>query len=273
MSYRSILIYTGAAPDGDKHLKIAADLARSFEASLTGISAGFPRPPLYFTGMSPAPDLIALEREQIEADLKVARELFDKATAGFGLKTRWRAFVEIPGFTVAAAANAVDLVILTGSDADHAFDEYRAPAPGDLLMRLGRPLLLLPPKTAALNIRRVLVAWKDTREARRAIADALPFLKRADAVTLLHIRERSEDDGSIADARTFLQGHDIAANIEVANLKEEAAVDQLVGFAGRIQADLIVAGAYGHSRLREWIFGGVTRGLLGECPLPRLLSH
>jgi nucleotide-binding universal stress UspA family protein len=273
MSYRSILAYVGATPESDKHLKIAADLARSFEASLSGISAGFPRPPLYFTGMSPAPDLIAIEREQIEADLKVAHELFIKTTAGLGLKTRWQAFIEIPSFTVARAANAADLVVLTGPDAAQTFDEYRAPAPGDLLMRLGRPLLLLPPSATELNVRRVVVAWKDTRETRRALADSLPLLKRADSVTLFHIRERNEEDGTITDAEAFLRGHDIGASVEVVDLEEATAVDQLVHFAGRTQADLIVAGAYGHSRVREWVFGGVTRGLLGDCPLPRLLSH
>jgi nucleotide-binding universal stress UspA family protein len=273
MSYRTILVYAGTSPEADRRIAIAVSLAKGFEASLSGISAGFPHPPLYFSGVGPAPDLISVEREEIAADLKAAGEQFAKATDGRGIKAGWQTAIEIPSFAVTRAATAADLVVVGGAGSGAMIDDYRAPGPGDLLMRLGRPLLILPPSAADLKIRRVVVAWKDSREARRAIADSLPFLKQAEVVTLLHIREGQEEDPTVADAKAFLLGHAVEPVVEVADPGKTAAPDYLVDFAKRTQADLIVAGGYGHSRLREWIFGGVTRELLGECPLPRLLSH
>jgi nucleotide-binding universal stress UspA family protein len=273
MSYRTILVYADNTPEADRRIALALALAKDFGASLSGISAGFPHPPLYFSGVGPAPDLIAAERDEIAAELVAIGERFAKATEGKGIKTAWQTSVEIPSFAVTRVATAADLVVIGGPGTGGAIDDYRSPAAGDLLMRLGRPLLMLPSSAASLSMRRVIVAWKDTPEARRAIADGLPFLKQAEVVTLLHIREGEEEDVTVADAKAFLQGHDIEPVVEIADPGKVAAPDYLVDFAKRAQADLIVAGGYGHSRLREWIFGGVTRGLIGDCPLPRLLSH
>ena len=119
----------------------------------------------------------------------------------------------------------------------------------------------------------VLVAWKDTREARRAIADALPFLAKANEVVVATIdAERGESiRDSLADVAVFLEYHGIKARTEL--IAGEADGDRLIGFARSIHADLIVSGAYGHSRLREMILGGATRDVLSAAGIPVLMAH
>src|SRR5579883_1389338 len=132
-------------------------------------------------------------------------------------------------------------------------------------MQTGRPLLVVPDSAEWLDLRSVLVAWKDTGEARRAIADSLPLLRLAKEVTVAEILE--EDDA-------WLARHGIAASQRVGDAKGEggapAALDEIAGLAG---AGLVVAGAYGHSRFRELILGGVTQHLMRQSARCVLLSH
>jgi nucleotide-binding universal stress UspA family protein len=124
-----------------------------------------------------------------------------------------------------------------------------------------------------LTPKNVLVAWKSTTEAQRALADAVPFMKRAGTVVVAAVHEGDRRPDSIDDAVTFLTHHGIAAKAEVIPAKGAAVEDVILDFAQRTKADLIVAGAYGHSRVREWIFGGVTRALIQKATVPFLLSH
>jgi nucleotide-binding universal stress UspA family protein len=133
-------------------------------------------------------------------------------------------------------------------------------------------MLIVPAGLDTLNIRTVLVGWKNTREARRALADAVPLLKTAAKVQLLQIGEGEGGRQSARDAQVFLRGHEIDAGIAI-EPHDEPIEDQFMEAAERMGADLVVAGAYGHTRLREWVFGGMTRGLLGNCPIPLLMSH
>jgi nucleotide-binding universal stress UspA family protein len=149
--------------------------------------------------------------------------------------------------------------------------------PGDALMQAGRPVLVVPPGVSALDGRRVLVAWKDAREARRAVADALPLMIRAEETLVLEAVQ-DEDQGEQArrrvdDVAAFLARHGAAARGDVIETRGRAVADDLLLAAERHGADLVVAGGYGHARLREWAFGGVTRDLLARCPKCCLLSR
>ena len=123
-----------------------------------------------------------------------------------------------------------------------------------------------------LNVHSVLVAWKNTRETRRAVFDAMPFLKRAEAVNLVEIQENGETD-SLKDAEAFLSAHAVRVHAERLEGDLTRIEEQLTAFAQRAQSDLIVAGGYGHTRIRELVFGGVTRSLIINCPVATLLSH
>ena len=121
----------------------------------------------------------------------------------------------------------------------------------------------------------VLVAWKDTRECRRAVVDALPFLVAARHVLVATIAEddRISARDSIADVVRFLMKHGVKARSEVLDADKMDAAEALLTAATETGADLIVAGGYGHSRLREWAFGGVTRGFIEDSSTNRLLAN
>lgn len=273
MSNKAILVYVGTRPDSERRVRLAGDFARDNDAALIGLAAGFPRPAIYFDGFTVAPDMIEFERTQIEADLKSAASQFETITKGMGLRTEWRSSLQLPGSALVGASNAADLILIGAPDPHSPLDDYRSFSAGDLLMRAGRPVIVVPPNKLTLNIRRVLVAWKDIREARRAIADAVPFLKRAEKVFILEVRENSAETASISDAKAFLHRHSIEASAEVVALDEATVAKQLLHFTTQNEVDLLVAGAFGHSRLREWAFGGVTAELLAGFPIPCFLSH
>ena len=141
-----------------------------------------------------------------------------------------------------------------------------------VLLDTGRPILI--PAAAAMpeSFERIAIAWKPTPQAARAVAFAMPFLTRAKQIAVVTVEEKAEE-GSDADrlARN-LTWHGLAATTErLAPGPEGAAATLLAGLEGR--ADLLVMGGYGHSRLREWVFGGFTQQVLADAPLPVLLAH
>lgn len=150
---------------------------------------------------------------------------------------------------------------------------FRAADVGSLALGIGRPVLVIGNNVEHLRANTVLVAWKDTREARRAVADALPFLAKANEVVVATIASNGDDSvrDSLADVAVYLEHHGIMAQTEL--IIGEVDGEQLLTFARSIHADMIVSGAYGHSRLREWAFGGVTRTLIEETSINRFLSY
>jgi len=269
MSYRTILVDVETGAAAGKEVQLAIDLARQYEAALIGIAAAFPHAPMYFSGVGGGPDFIDVERDEIKAEFRKAEARFRSATEGTGLEVEWRSALEFPTLTVTRAAVAADLVVIGRPSGESASDPFRSVVLGDLLMGVGRPVLLAPAGMGAFNARNVLVAWKDSVEARRALSDALPMLKRAQQVVLVEI---GDDGGSLQDAKAFLAKHQVTARAE--RIAAEGATEaQLVRLAQKGQADLIVACAYGHSRLREWVLGGVTRELLAGCPIACFFSH
>jgi nucleotide-binding universal stress UspA family protein len=132
-------------------------------------------------------------------------------------------------------------------------------------MESGLPVLVGPQDNTGLDARNIIVAWKDTRECRRAIWDALPFLKRAKMVFLLHIIEggdQSDAETSLQSVARRLERHGVPTEIHVVEGAGARTSDSLCDGADRHGADLIVIGAYGHSRLREWVLGGVTQDFI-----------
>jgi nucleotide-binding universal stress UspA family protein len=141
---------------------------------------------------------------------------------------------------------------------------------------MGRPTVLVPEHVHELQADRIVVGWKDTREARLAVHGALPFLRKASRVTIVEIRTSDEQDVArrrVRDVAKYLQGHRVKCEIDVRVHLDESDVRHLIRVAKEDNADLIATGAYGHSRLGEWMFGGMTRGLLDETPFCLMMSH
>ena len=271
--YRTILVHVDTEPGAAQRICLAADVACHFEANLIGIAAALPRPPVEaITAGVMDPGILELERNQITEDFKIAEQQFRTLAAETGVRIEWRAVANFPTLALANAASAADLVIVGPGSRGVMGNDYRVVNPGELIIRAGRPVLIAPSETTVLNVHSVLVAWKNTREARRAVFDAMPFLKRAEAVNLVEIQEDGETD-SLKDAEAFLSAHAVRAHAERLEGDSTRIEEQLTAFAQRAQSDLIVAGGYGHTRIRELVFGGVTRSLIINCPVATLLSH
>jgi nucleotide-binding universal stress UspA family protein len=184
--------------------------------------------------------------------------------------------LDLPAEVLARESRAADLVIV-GRDLERLrLGVYQSADPGDVLMRAGRPLLVVPPGLSRLEGKHIVVAWKDSREARRAVWDALPLLTRAEMVHVVEVTEEEDLDlgaTRAADVVDYLSRHEVNARAEVRTKRERSVADELVLVAETLGADLIVAGGYGHARVREWAFGGVTSDLLNHSPKCCLLSH
>jgi nucleotide-binding universal stress UspA family protein len=282
MSFKTVLVHVEGEPAPDPRLALAIDLANQFDAKLLGVGAELYRS-LYaggdFYGGAGygAGYLIAAEMESVEAGLKRAEEKFRGAAGQVRAGSDWRARVQFPLTEIAAEARAADLVITSRNDRRGASD-YNVAHPGALIMQTGRPVLVTPPGASELKVTSVVVAWKDTREGRRAVSDALPFLQRAKSVHVVEICENKAEAPAtaarLADVAHHLLRHGVQATVD-ADIAERdaAAADQLLDLAERREADLIVAGAYGHSRFQEWVFGGFTRALLAQSTRAVLFSH
>jgi nucleotide-binding universal stress UspA family protein len=137
-------------------------------------------------------------------------------------------------------------------------------------------MLIVPPDVDTLKAERVLVGWKESREARRVLQDALPFLHEAKSVSIVEVCDHGMEAsarGHLDDVVHYLARHRISVGSVAALPAKIGVADHLVDMAKSEGADLIVAGAYGHSRLGEWIFGGVTRDLLAASPVCCLVSN
>jgi nucleotide-binding universal stress UspA family protein len=145
-------------------------------------------------------------------------------------------------------------------------------SPGDFLLTSGRPVLVAPPQVDTLSARCIVVGWKDTREARRAVRDSLPLLATADEVFVIAVGTETALE-SAQDVAAYLARHGIERTTTLKLEPAGSIAEEILNTAARVGADLVVSGAYGRSRLREWTFGGVTRELLGHAPVCCLLSH
>jgi nucleotide-binding universal stress UspA family protein len=194
---------------------------------------------------------------------------------GRAKNVEWRCSLELPARYIAREARAADIVVAAGEG--HAIvDPLAVAGPNDLVMQVGRPLLVVPPSVRWLDLRSALVAWKDGAEARRAIADALPLLGKAGEVVVAAIAEDEKDRSEMLrqaeDVVSWLSRHGIQASSMVPEKIGNAQI-QLDRIAADITAGFVVAGAYGHSRFREWVLGGVTQHLVEQDARCSLLSR
>jgi nucleotide-binding universal stress UspA family protein len=275
MSYAAIMVQVDVDGELNGRVRLAAQLADRFQSHLIGISSWMPRPPFMVEGVNIDPELTDADLQRMSDALTKRGEAFKVAVGLDERRVDWRCAREFPSEYIAREARAADVVII--SREREAFDPYVFPDPGALLLRVGRPVLAVPPGIDTLSGRRVVVAWKDTREARRAIEDALPFLHRADDVIVAEVCESSDEVAScqnrLRDVAQYLGRHRIKAVAERVRPVEGTIVNSLIKLAQAESSDLIVAGAYGHSRLGEWVFGGVTQALLAHSPVCCLFSH
>lgn len=269
----SILVHADRSTAAARRAGLAATLAGTLGAKLTGAAGGVPYIPAY------APfgeSFVSLQPEVIEAAQKQVTDALAAAETAFretaGRDAGWRqSSVAGSATLLATLARSADLIVC-GPAAPGEGDAILGMDVSDLVMSAGRPVLVTPAAMERLSAKSIVVGWKDTRESRRAVFDALPFLLRADEVVVAAVG--ADDDGRGAtDVAAWLKSHGAPAKALAEKGSDADAAKALATVATRIGADLLVTGAFGHSRTREWIFGGVTRSLLTRGTTAVLFGH
>jgi len=274
MTIATIMVGVGFDASAEARIGVAVELASRFNSLLIGV-AGWPLCKESAATSSEAtlpigghwdPDNVSIQLQQLGAKF---RALASPAPRG----VEWRSSTGFPREVIANEARAADLVIL-GQD-ELPGDIGRTYDPGTIILTAGRPVLVVPRTIRSLAAARVLIAWKDTREARRAVRDALPFLKTAASVSiaLANPEKSTGSDAQVADLAGYLARHGVKVDKQMATVADQEEGEILLQLAEDSGADLLVAGAYGRSRFSEWIFGGVTRYLLRNSTVPCLFSN
>ncbi|WP_020594032.1 universal stress protein [Kiloniella laminariae] len=249
-----------AAKQDSVHL-IGVHALKTPEAILYGAPHGI-------TGYFPE-EVIQTQRENIQNQANELRKVFEEQAEKAGISHEWRQLEGREVDIVAFHARFTDLTIISQSKGNFA-DELEFS--GSLLMENGLPILAVPHKKIPDDIAgNILIAWNGSPEAARAVKGALPLLKIARKVVLLSVGETEEDSISQNDIANHLSRHGIICKrrTEQSPFPE----DIIMGVTQSEDIGLIVAGAWGHSRIREMIFGGVTKSLFANQQIPVLLSH
>jgi len=271
MSFKTLLIHVRSDLASDDALRTAVAFAQSQDANLIGLGARarilVEDPGLaYLDGTT----LQAIVDQEVR-DGAETHKRFSTLTRALGERAHWRARRDFPTTALIEEAAGADIILagLEREPSDVGIDV------ATIVCESGLPVLALPPGGDELRLRSIVVAWRNTREARRALSCALPLLKQAEQVHLLQVapvRDADEAWAGLNAAVARLARHGVKASAETRPCAD-AAAEALLDEGQARAADLLVVGAYGHSRAREWVLGGVTKALLAGSSIPLFLAH
>lgn len=291
---RDIVVVLDDSAPSEGRLDLAIALARQHEAHLTGLSALDLLTPFTHQRVDPDTDTLAATQllnwgavppvrysqpgRQAAEQAELIEATFRDRLRSNGVRGDWWMADGKPGEMVVRQARHSDLVILGQTDPAHPPPPRGRQLLEDVLMTSGRPILVIPYIGRFETFgSKVLIGWNNSREAARAVNDAMPLLARAASVSILEAtangRKLAADDATGADVVRHLGYHGINARSSRTVMAGISASDILLSYAADLSADLLVIGGYGHSRLRELVLGGVTRELLQHMTLPILMSH
>lgn len=272
-----IVVFIDGHSDTEGILKFAAVLAQDHAARLICVFIQ-PEPALTtaqeFARGQGIREVSDLHQKQLEGVEARHRRLFEDIARHHGTRSEWRSLSHFNS-EVGVHAYYADLVVIARPERA----AQTASPPGlaeSLVLSSGRPILVFPPRGTVSRIHRILVAWNATRESVRAVADALPLLARAEAVEVLVIDpERDPGHGQEpgADIARHLARHGVRVEIQRVSSGGQDVGHFLLSRAAAFGTDVLVMGAYGHSQVREWMFGSVTRTVLYEAAVPVLMSR
>ncbi|KRB15708.1 universal stress protein UspA [Mesorhizobium sp. Root695] len=274
MAFKTIMVQLDVDCIAAPRISMAWDLAQRHDADLIGFCAAEPHLVIPTgTDNQAAARAMWSQMEEIEGRLNCLREEFLSTVNGSN-RSSWRGEIGNPTGQLALNARAADLII-TGSPAiDLVADHHRTLDTASLILAAGRPILVASKPCAPIKAESILIAWNDTREARRAVVDAMPFLITARDVVIATVDNGDTRPAEkVADVELFLTRHGVKARSEVLDARRSEPAELLLQVGKEIAADLIVLGGYGHSRVREMTFGGVTRSVLRSGSLHRLISN
>jgi nucleotide-binding universal stress UspA family protein len=273
---KDIVVQLTGSNEDNVRLAYATEIARAFTAHLTGLHVHALPEVISITDPSGSAFLQKLIAES-NAGADVVGEKLKAKFDAFDVSWEIRRVDVLPGEVggvLASETRTADLFVGTRPYGDPAGQNHIEEA---VLFRSGRGCLFAPPHgKPPAQYATILVAWKNTREAARAVAEAVPFLQQARSVVVAVVEEEGASEEqrleAAADIGRYLSRHSVSAEIrKIAGWTDTGAA--ILNEAKQIAADMIVIGGYGHSRFREWVLGGVTRHVLSESPVPVLTAH
>lgn len=269
MDYKSIVVEIAGDPGCRDRLRAAAMLAHTFGAHLTGITTiGIRLGRMRGVEDTARCDVLVLEHRRAQAHAHAALMRDMMAEAGHAISWSHEMIEEEPAHALTRQGCIADVLILAQRAPWTGISPIVADAIETVLLHCGRPVIVLPTYPTALAGGHVMIAWNDSTEAARAVADALPLLARASQVTIA----ADGDSSGIADLLSYLRCHAIdASTYHLAPASDTA--EALLRAVRALAVDMLVAGCYGHARVRELMFGGTTRTLLQHATVPLLMSH
>jgi len=272
MTIRSILVHLSDDERNATLTEVGLDLAGKHDAKLIALYTSNPwQLPTDVLGYVP-PELIDRYAEDVQRAAGNAKKQFDSAVAATTVASEWR---HVEGFAhdvTVTHSRYADLTIVGQANSDNA----AAPQglPDAVMLSAGRPVLIIPyvGKFSAIG-NKILIAWNGTREAARAVGDALPFLKAAKETLVVGVDTMDDQHVAGADLATYLAQHGVTVNVRPVVAPDISVSDALLDAVADYSCDMIVMGGYGHSRLRELAFGGTTRHIMDHMTVPVLMSH
>lgn len=274
---KDLVVNLTVAPARDVAGAYAISIAEAFGAHVAAVAFGYePVIPPTIVGGIPA-SMIDAQRTENEKAAADALAKFDEAArrAGVSFESR-RLSASLAGAAdrFGAVARRFDLSVVGQADPEQV-------APEELIVEgalfsSGRPIVVVPYiQKGPLKLERVMVCWDASRNAARAVADAMPFLRKAKTIEVVIVASERPKSDEIpgADIGQHLARHDLKVEVKRIVATETDVASTLLSHAADISADFIVMGGYGHSRLREFILGGATRGILSAMTVPTLMSH
>jgi len=279
MTYKTILVHVDESERSNFRVKLAAEIAKAEDAHLIGTAVTGVSRFIYQDGNISANDPnLTIHLKYLRERAEKAVDNFNKQVESAGLNSYESMIAnDEAGGGIGLQARYSDLLIIGQTNRDEPSPSVLSDFPEYLIMNSGRPVLIVPYVGDFTSVgKRPLIAWDASREATRAITDAIPLLKRADLVQVAVFNAKS-----VPDAHGEQPGGDIALYLARHGIKVEVSVHKtntdignaLLSLAHDVDSDMLVMGGYGHSRFREMIMGGVTRTILESMTVPVLMSH
>ena len=269
---RNILLHVDRDDGNDARRTLAMALAERFDARLIGLFAYLGPTSIYSRGVIAQRILneYVAVMEDAAAELRAG---FERAANGAGLSCEWRVAVERGHAPLAVHARYADLVVVGQKDPAERFDDQLHNLAEEVVMTAGAPSLVVPVAGSFNGIGEcVLVAWNGSRESSRAVRDAWPLLESAREVTVICVNpEPDHIEG--AEIAAHLSRHGVNAGIRHTTADDIETADAILNAVSDTGADMLVMGAYGHGRFREFILGGVSRSVMRHMTVPTLLAH
>jgi nucleotide-binding universal stress UspA family protein len=274
--FKEILVNLSTEDKNDFATKYAISVASDLEAHLTGVAFAYETivPGALFDSVSAA--IVAAHRAESRNAANSATERFEKLGRDAGIANESRVIgtsFEGASDSFGHLARRYDLSIVSQTDPEHS---SRDPIIEAALFGSGRPVLIVPYiQKQGLKLDRVLLCWDGSRHAARAFGDAMPLLTRSKHIDVITIAATNDNKGEIsgADIAHYLARHQLTVDLNNIVAPDSDVPSTILSHAADISADLIVMGGYGHSRLRELILGGTTRGVLASMTVPTMMSH